>query len=74
MAKSRGGTGRSSNGADFSRAVKSGDLDKQAQIIADELKASKWKERFLPNRIKIGDTEINLSSNPDLQRRVKERR
>lgn len=70
MAKSSGGTGRSSR-AEFTSAVKSGDLDKQARVIADELKAVRWRERFLPNKIQIGETEVNLGSNPELQRRIR---
>lgn len=70
MAKGSGGTGRS-NRAEFSSAVKSGDLDKQARLITNELKAAKWRESFLPNKIQIGDTEVSLRPGTELEKRVK---
>lgn len=87
MAKGSGGTGKGKSGAssrkpsraeetkqrstDFASAVKSGNIDKQARLIADELKASKWKESFLPNKIQIGETQVSLTPGSDLQKKVK---
>jgi hypothetical protein len=87
MAKGSGGTGKGKGGAstkrpnraeetkqrsaNFASAVKSGDIDKQARLIADELKASRWKESFLPNKIQIGETQVTLTPGSDLQKKVK---